>query len=209
MRTSVFKRIRVNRPVAAAVAMVAAIAVVTVPATVSEAGTTGTELINTSTGERADVMWAATDKYQGVFLWPDNRSASQEFDLLDSGNGYFRLRVRHSKQCLMLDNRSGSYGNGTPVVQYPACGPGYAPSEWRRSWLSGTTCSGGVCTTGTDRMLLVNRQTRLCLDARNPPGVRPPVRAVLQQWACAPSAKSWNIDNQAWDLRRSGAVRID
>ena len=35
------------------------------------------------------------------------------FALLDSGGGWFRIRAQHSGQCLMLDWRSGSYGNGT------------------------------------------------------------------------------------------------
>ena len=77
------------------------------------------EITNLRSGLKADVMWASKQPFQGVFLWPNNTSASQEFDLLDSGDGYFRIRARHSGQCLMLDWRGGTYANGTPVIQYP------------------------------------------------------------------------------------------
>ncbi len=167
------------------------------------------EIVNHSSGLRADIIWASTSAYQGVFLWPDNASASQEFDLLDSGGGYFRLRARHSGQCLMIDWRAGYYANGTKVIQYPYCGMGYAPAEWSRRWLSGTTCSGNICTTGVNHMVLVNRQTGRCLDADNGAGGRPPAQAVLQQWDCVTSTRAWNIANQSWDILTPGSVRID
>jgi len=167
------------------------------------------EIVNHASGLRADVMWASTSAYQPSFLWPDNTSASQEFDLLDSGGGYFRIRARHSGQCLMLDWRAGSYGNGTRIIQYPYCSAGYGPAEWRTRWLSGTRCSDGVCTTGVDHLLLVNRTTRRCLDAANGQGGRPPAQAVLQQWDCVGSTTSWNIGNQSWDILTPGSVRID
>jgi hypothetical protein len=167
------------------------------------------ELVNNFSGLRADVMWGLTNDFQGVFLWPDNTSASQEFDLLDSGNGYFRIRARHSGKCLMLDWRSGSFRNRTPVIQYPFCGAGYAPAEWQLRTLSGTRCSGDICTTGIDQTVLVNRATGRCLDATNGNGGRPPRQAVLQQWDCVTSTDAWNIGNQAWDFLPPGSHRID
>ncbi|MDE9364770.1 RICIN domain-containing protein [Luteipulveratus sp. YIM 133132] len=167
------------------------------------------EITNSFSGLKADVIWASTAAYQRVFLWPNNTSASQEFDLLDSGGGYFRIRARHSGQCLMLDWRSGSYGNGTPIIQYPYCSAGYAPAEWTTRWLSGTRCSNGICTTGVNQMLIVNRRTGRCLDAANSAGGRPPVQAMLQEWDCVGSTTDWNIGNQAWDILRPGQVRID
>ncbi|HYF28108.1 MAG TPA: RICIN domain-containing protein [Baekduia sp.] len=154
---------------------------------------------NLRTGLNADVMWASQSAYQGVFLWPNNSSASQRFDLLDSGNGYFRIRARHSGQCLMLDWRQGNH-NGTRVMQYPHCSAGYGPSEWKRGWVStANQCDGNICsTTGTTYPVLINRHTGRCLDAHNPSGTRPPAQAVLQQWDCIRSADQWNADNQLW-----------
>jgi hypothetical protein len=33
--------------------------------------------VNSFSGLRADVIWGSANDYQGVFLWPDNTSASQ------------------------------------------------------------------------------------------------------------------------------------
>ncbi len=175
-----------------------------VPAPAQAANQYGVEISNLRTGLRADVMWASTAPYQGVFLWPDNTSASQEFDLLDSGNGYFRIRARHSGQCLMLDWRGGSYVNGTPVIQYPYCGTGYAPNEWRRGWVSmPASCSGNICSsTGTQYPVLINRMTGKCLDSRS--NGTPQAQAVLQQWDCIRWANDWNAGNQLWRFGNEG-----
>jgi hypothetical protein len=185
---------------AALLAASAITAALLVASAASAANTYRVELTNLRSGLRADVMWASTQPFQGVFLWPNNTSASQEFDLLDSGNGYFRIRARHSGQCLMLDWRGGSYRNGTPVIQYPACAAGYAPAEWRRGWVSPRqSCSGGVCTTtGVQYPVLINRATGKCLDAANPAGGSPHAQAVLQQWDCIRSSDDWNAGNQLW-----------
>ena len=121
------------------------LALLLVPIPAHAADQYGVEVTNMRSGLKADVMWASTAPYQGVFLWPNNTSASQEFDLLDSGGGYFRIRAPHSGQCLMLDWRGGSYVNGTPVIQYPYCSAGYAPAEWRRGWVSVPPQCSGDC----------------------------------------------------------------
>ena len=152
------------------------------------------KLVNVRTGLRADVMWASTASYTGVFLWPDNTSLSQQYEVLDSGNGYFRLKALHSGQCLMLDWRAGTYSNGTPVIQYPYCDAGYAPSEWTIVWV-GHTC---MCFPTTQ--IFKNRATGRCLDANAPSGT-PGQQAVLQQWDCIPSDDYWNTANQSWNLQ--------
>ncbi len=60
-------------------------------------------------GPRIDVMWASHDPLQGAFLWTDNASLSQEFALVPSNGGYYRIKARHSGQCMILDWRAGSY----------------------------------------------------------------------------------------------------
>jgi hypothetical protein len=182
------------------------VALLLVPTQARAADQYRVELTNIRSGLKADVMWASTAAYQGVFLWPNNASASQEFDLLDSGGGYFRIRARHSGQCLMLDWRGGSYVNGTPVIQYPHCNAGYAPAEWRRGWVSEPPrCSGDVCTTtGTQYPVLINRRTNRCLDARNGSAGAPPAQAVLQQWDCIRWTTDWNAGNQLWRIGNEG-----
>ncbi|MER6363787.1 RICIN domain-containing protein [Kitasatospora sp. NPDC001527] len=151
------------------------------------------ELVNVRTGLRADVMWASADPLTGVFLWPNNASASQEYELLDSGNGYFRIKARHSGQCLMLDWRAGTYSNGTGVLQHPYCDAGYAPAEWTTAWV------GHTCYCFPTVMVLKNRATGRCLDAEAPSGT-PGQQARLQQWDCITTDEAWNTANQNWNL---------
>lgn len=186
--------------------LVAAALTVAAAAPASAADRYRVEIKNLRSGLRADVMWASTAAYQGVFLWPDNASASQEFDLLDSGGGWFRIRARHSGQCLMLDWRGGSYVNGTKVIQYPYCDAGYSPGEWRRGWVSDPVkCDGNVCSsTGTTYPVLVNRRTGRCLDADNGAGGAPRQQAVLQQWDCIRSTGDWNAGNQLFGFSGEG-----
>jgi ricin-type beta-trefoil lectin protein len=187
---------------AALLAAAVTAAVMLAPASAADvADTYRVEITNLRSGLKVDVMWASQQRYQGVFLWPNNTSASQEFDLLDSGNGYFRIRARHSGQCLMLDWRAGPYTNGTRVVQSgPACKAGYRPAEWRRGWVSSAPiCDGDTCqSTGTQYPVLINRRTGRCLDAANPAGGKPRAQAILQQWTCIRSADDWNAGNQLW-----------
>ena len=186
-----------------ALALLAVIAVSSVAAVAQPAyaaGNHGKEIVNG--GEwggqlRADVIWASTAPYTGVFLWPNNQSASQEFDLLDSGNGFFRIRARHSNQCLMLDWRAGSYANGTPIIQYPYCDAGYTPAEWSTRWLR---TPDGPIWAGERFQVLVNRRTGRCLDAAAPNG-RPAQQARLQQWDCITSGNQWNTRNQMWIIQ--------
>ncbi len=160
------------------------------------------EITNTRSGLKADVMWASTDRFAGLFLWQNNASRSQEFDALRADGGYFRLRARHSGQCLALDSRAPTYRNGTPVIQRP-CDASLKSSYWRvRTVGDRPICDGDVCsTTSAVYPTLQNRYTGRCLDAANSRGGRPPQRAVLQQWSCIGSADVWNTGNQLFSVR--------
>jgi len=182
-------------------AVAVALAALTLTAPAASADTYDVRITNLRSGLHADVMWASTAAYQGVFLWPTNTSASQKFDLLYSDSTYFRIRARHSGQCLTLDWRQGNL-NGTKVMQYPHCSAGYAPGEWRRGWVSNPPqCSGNVCsTTSATYPVLINRATGRCLDAANGSSAAPPAQAVLQQWDCIRWASDWNANNQLWRI---------
>lgn len=148
------------------------------------------EITNTKSGLKVDVMWASQAPYQGVFLWPDNASASQEFDLLPSGSGYYRIRARHSGQCLM-PNPSQPRGNGRSIIQYPSCDTGFAPLEWQKVYMPvGCWGVGGQWTycqnygQYPDHMVLKNRGSGMCLDVANSAGGTPRAEMRLQQWEC-------------------------
>src|SRR5215218_10499839 len=155
------------------------------------------EITNSFSGLRADVMWASTASYAGVFLWPNNASRSQEFDALATRGGqYFRLRARHSGLCLALDAREASYRIGTAVIQR-RCNPELRSSYWRvRVVGDRVRCDGDTCsTTSGVYPTLENLYTHKCLDVRNPRGGRPPAQAVLQQWTCIGYGDDWNAGN--------------
>jgi hypothetical protein len=163
----------------------------------------GVEIANGGSFSRVDVMWASTDVFQNAFLWPDNDSLSQEFDLLDRGNGFFQIRARHSGQCLMLDF-TGNSGNGNRVIQYPACGENsWDGSEWyaERKWHNYSDYTwGGWYSYDLPYILIRNKLTGRCLDAGNPAGGSPPVESVLQTWDCISSGQEWNAFNQLWNF---------
>ncbi|WP_159001143.1 RICIN domain-containing protein [Streptomyces sp. SBT349] len=186
-----------------AVALMSAVAAVIAPTPAQAAEPTRFELVNSHTGLRADVMGASAEPHTGVFLWPDNASTSQEYELLDSGNGYFRIKARHSGQCLMLDWRAGFYDNGTPIIQYPSCGAGYAPAEWSISWAQPSCTTPCFATT----MLIRNRATGMCLDVAAPSGV-PGQQSPLQQWSCIAKDNEWNTGNQSWTLKQLNNLPI-
>lgn len=169
----------------------------------SAADLTKVEIVNVASGLRADVMWGSTAQGAGVFLWADNTSAAQELDLLDSGNGYFRIRARHSGQCLMLDNVGSPNANGTKIIQYDYCNPGYARSEWstRRICTYKTTWPNQTPTCYSSVDLIVNRATGRCLDAKNSTSSAPAQEAVLQQWDCLQTGKEWNYRNQNFAIK--------
>jgi hypothetical protein len=155
-------------------------------------------VIAASTNLRADVMWASQEDGQGVFLWHDNKSASQLFDLVNVGGGFFQLKARHSGKCLMLEKGRGTVGNGTRVVQYPCTGPGYQSAQW--SFRDMNSCAdNGLCIDSGKRAIR-NRYTGKCLDTANPSGRKPRQQAVLQLWTCISSPSAWNADNQIWKV---------
>ncbi len=174
-----------------------------IPSTAVHAASQGrVEITNERSGLKADVMWGSKTSYQGVFLWRNNTSYSQEFDLLGSSGGYLRIRAVHSGKCLMLDDRAGAYRNGTRVVQNTRCATRQHAAEWRRSSVnSPPRCSGYRCsTTNSSYQVLINRATGRCLDADNGSGGAPEVQAILPQWDCIHSPDDRNSGNQIWRI---------
>ncbi|SDI41781.1 hypothetical protein SAMN05421505_1506 [Sinosporangium album] len=145
-------------------------------------------------------MWASVAPYTGVFLWPNNNSASQEFNLLYSEDGYFRIQARHSGQCLMLDFRSRPFVNGTPIIQYPNCNAGFKSAGWFIKWVE--IPAHGIWAAERHK-IIVNRETERCLDASS--SGRPRPQAWLQQWDCITSGVQWNSYNQMWPIQPSSS----
>lgn len=164
----------------------------------ASASTARVELVNAATNLRADVMWAAQNDGQGVFLWRNNTSASQEFDLIPMVGGFFQIRARHSGKCLRFEDVP-TYRNGTRIAQFPCPGPARLSAQWSFKDMNPPCADNALCIDLGWRVVQ-NRYTGRCLDAANPSGKRPPEQAVLQQWTCITSTRAWNADNQIWKL---------
>ncbi|GMA40033.1 RICIN domain-containing protein [Mobilicoccus caccae] len=166
------------------------------------------QIVNTFSNLAVDVVGGSTAVGTGTWLWPRTGSTAQLVDLLPTGDGYYRIRVRHSGQCLMLDWRTGAYKDGTRIVQHPYCNTGYTPSQWRLQRIPTKSVVNGVTVPGSTYMRLINRKTGKCLDANNPRGYTPPERAAIQQYRCLPTAGRFG-GNQSWDILRHGQNRAD
>jgi hypothetical protein len=168
------------------------------------ANTYRVELVNVATHLRADVMWASQDDGQNVFLWVNNTSASQLFDLIYTGSSqsgirFFQIRARHSGKCLMLDKSQATVGNGTRIAQYPCTPASYKSAQWYFKDMNPPCADNALCADLGWRVIK-NLYTRKCIDTANPAGTNPPRRAVLQLWTCISSTSAWNADNQIWKI---------
>ncbi len=154
------------------------------------------ELVNYSTKLRADVMWGSEEDGTELFLWPNNRSLSQEFSLEPKGGDWFQIRALHTGSCLTIQ-RGAPLGNGTRLAQYPCVGNGYKSEQWKFKDMNGNCEDNALCV-DAGRRVIVNRYTGRCIDTGNPSGRKPPRQSVLQQWDCIRTPKAWNADNQIW-----------
>lgn len=180
------------------VALAAAACALLVPGA-AYANTNRVELVNTATNLRADVMWASAQDGQNVFLWPNNASASQLFDLVNMGGGYFQIKARHSGKCLMVDRTQPNVGNGRRIAQYPCTSSTYKSAQWRFVPMN-PPCDDTALCADSGRRVIKNRHWGKCLDTANPAGRRPPQQAVLQLWTCISGTADWNADNQIWKI---------
>jgi Ricin-type beta-trefoil lectin domain-like len=168
------------------------------------ANTNHVELVNVATRLRADVMWASQADGQNVFLWVNNTSASQLFDLIymgssPSGINFFQIRARHSGKCLMVDRSQPNVGNGRRIAQYPCTSASYMSAQWYFKDMNPPCADNGLCRDLGWRVIK-NRYWSKCIDTANPAGKKPPQRAVLQLWTCIRSTSAWNADNQIWKI---------
>jgi endo-1,4-beta-xylanase len=127
-------------------------------------------------GKAADIANVSTSPGAGLQQWAISGGTNQQFDFLDSGSGYYRIRARHSGLVLQV---SGT-GTGADVTQQPDTNA--ASQQWRA-----TDHGGGVVS-------LVNRQSGLALDvwaASTADGAR------ISQWTYSGNA------NQRFQLQRS------
>ncbi len=132
-------------------------------------------LVAQHSNKAADIANASTVAGAGLQQWASSGGTNQQFDFLDAGGGYYRIRARHSGLVLQV---SGS-GTGADVTQQPDTNA--AAQQWQA-----TDHGNGVVS-------LINRMSGLALDvwaASTADGAR------ISQWN--PSGNA----NQRFQLQR-------
>ncbi|MFC0111707.1 RICIN domain-containing protein [Kibdelosporangium aridum] len=152
-------------------------------ATPSTAATVDTSawyvLVNRNSGKALDVYNLATNDGARITQWTRSNSANQQWQFVDSGNGYYRLKSRHSGKVLDVSNWSTADGAG--IVQW-ADGNG-ANQQFRLS-----DSDGGY-------VRLINRNSGKSVEVQN---------ASTMDGANVVQYTDWNGANQQWQLVRVG-----
>ena len=104
----------------AAALVVSAGALIVATAPTAAAATVDTNasyvLLNRGSGKALDVYNLATNNGARIVQWARNDGAQQQWQFVDSGNGYYRLKSRLSGK--VLDVYNWSTANGGAIVQY-------------------------------------------------------------------------------------------
>ncbi|HYQ64849.1 RICIN domain-containing protein [Actinophytocola sp.] len=97
-------------------------------------------------GKLADVSGVSTAAGAALQQWSATGGLNQQFDFLDSGGGYYRIRARHSGMVLQVASNS----SGANITQQPDANT--AAQQWQ------------VVDQGGGTVSLVNRQSGLAMD---------------------------------------------
>ncbi|MFJ8109220.1 non-reducing end alpha-L-arabinofuranosidase family hydrolase [Streptomyces sp. NPDC096132] len=73
-------------------------------------------LVNRNSGKALDVYNRATDDGARITQWTRNDQTQQQWQFVDSGGGYYRIKSRHSGKVLDVYNLSNA--NGGSIVQW-------------------------------------------------------------------------------------------
>jgi hypothetical protein len=103
-------------------------------------------LVAQHSGKSADIAGVATTAGAMLQQWSATGGLNQQFDFLDSGGGYYRIRARHSGLVL----QAASTSSGANITQQPDSNA--ASQQWR------------VVDQGGGVISLVNRQSGLAMD---------------------------------------------
>ncbi|WP_406054649.1 non-reducing end alpha-L-arabinofuranosidase family hydrolase [Streptomyces sp. NBC_01077] len=73
-------------------------------------------LVNRNSGKALDVYNLETSDGARITQWTRNDQSQQQWQFVDSGGGYYRIKSRHSGK--VLDVQGGSAANGAAIVQW-------------------------------------------------------------------------------------------
>jgi alpha-L-fucosidase 2 len=132
-------------------------------------------LVAQHSGKAADISGASSAAGAALVQWTPNSGANQQFDFIDAGSGYWRIRARHSGLVLQV---SGT-GTGADITQQPTSTA--TSQQWQLTDHGGGTIS------------IVNRASGLAMDVW---GQSTTDGARISQWNYTGAA------NQRFNLQR-------
>ncbi|MFF1344311.1 non-reducing end alpha-L-arabinofuranosidase family hydrolase, partial [Streptomyces sp. NPDC058290] len=137
-------------------------------------------LVNRNSGRALDVYNLATNDGARITQWTRNDQNQQQWQFIDSGGGYYRIKSRHSGK--VLDVQNGSTANGAAIVQWADA------NGTNQQWRLADSSDGYV--------RLIARHSSKALEVQ---GGSTADNANIVQY------DDWGGTNQQWQLVRVGA----
>ncbi|MEV1154754.1 RICIN domain-containing protein [Micromonospora chokoriensis] len=167
---------------AAAAAVMAASALVAVNQAPAAAATVDTNawyvLVNRNSGKALDLYASATNDGARISQWTRNNGANQQWQFVDSGGGFYRVKSRHSGK--VLDVSGFSTADGGAIVQW--------------SDLNGTNQQFRLADSDGGYVRLISRHSSKAVEVQ---GASTADGGNIVQYA------DWNGTNQQWQLVRT------
>ncbi|MEV0177148.1 non-reducing end alpha-L-arabinofuranosidase family hydrolase [Streptomyces sp. NPDC050803] len=136
-------------------------------------------LVNRNSGKALDVYNLATNDGARITQWTRNDQAQQQWQFVDSGDGYYRIKSRHSGK--VLDVHNWSTANGGSIVQW--------------SDLNGTNQQWRLADSSDGYVRLISRHSNKALEVQ---GASTADNANIVQY------DDWGGANQQWQLVQVG-----
>jgi hypothetical protein len=137
-------------------------------------------LVNRNSGKALDVYNMATNDGARITQWSRNDQNQQQWQFVDSGGGYYRIKSRHSGKVLDVHNRSTA--NGGSIVQWADL------NSTNQQWRLADSADGYV--------RLISRHSNKALEVQ---GAATADNANIVQY------DDWGGTNQQWQLVKVGA----
>ncbi|MEU0199482.1 MULTISPECIES: non-reducing end alpha-L-arabinofuranosidase family hydrolase [unclassified Streptomyces] len=137
-------------------------------------------LVNRNSGKALDVYNMATDDGARITQWTRNDQSQQQWQFVDSGGGYYRIKSRHSGK--VLDVHNWSTANGGSIVQWTD------QNATNQQWRLADSSDGYV--------RLISRHSNKALEVQ---GASTADNANIVQY------DDWGGSNQQWQLVKVGA----
>ncbi|MEV0239676.1 non-reducing end alpha-L-arabinofuranosidase family hydrolase [Streptomyces sp. NPDC050674] len=138
-------------------------------------------LVNRNSGKALDVYNLATGDGARITQWTRNDQAQQQWQFVDSGGGYYRIKSRHSGKVLDVHNQSTA--NGGSIVQWTDL------NATNQQWRLADSSDGYV--------RLIARHSNKALEVQ---GASTADNAEVVQY------DDWGGANQQWQLVKAGST---